>query len=287
MPSPQHVLVVDDEASIRNALRRYLEHVGHSVYVAVDGEEAVAQIGGHPELAVMLCDIRMPKMTGVELVPIALAENHDLAIIMLTAVDDPRTAIECMKLGAYDYVIKPVDFEELALRLVQALRRRELEIGRRELEAWLAKEVAVRTRELEDGAAHLQDAAVRALAALADRHDRSAGVTPTGAVVAEAARKLGKALGLRGIDLAEVVAAARLASVVDVAQVREGLAIFINYQNVIAFAQPLTDADDDPPLGRQVVSAARLYATSGLSSLESAGVLSDAVVAAARTALRD
>lgn len=281
-PQPQHVLVIDDETSIRNALRRYLEHIGHTVYTAVDGDEALGIVRRHTGLALVLCDIRMPKMTGVELVPQALAENHDLAIIMLTAVDDPRTAIECMKLGASDYLIKPVDFEELGLRIVQSLRRRELEIERRQLEAWLAREVAVRTRELEDGAAHLQDAAVRALGALADRHDRTTGAEPSGHTVAEAARKLGAAAGLTGIDLEEVVTAARLGNIMDVTEVRDGLRAFVNYENVSAFAEPLSDGDREPHLGRQVVTAARLIAASGLPGVEAATFLSEEVIAAAR-----
>lgn len=283
---PQHVLVVDDEASIRNALQRYLKHLGHTAYGAVDGEDALAQVRQHAELALMLCDIRMPKMTGVELVPLALAENHDLAIIMLTAVDDPRTAIECMKLGAFDYLIKPVDFEELGLRIDQVLRRRALEIERRQLEAWLAREVAVRTRDLEDGAAHLQTAAVRAFEALADERDRLLKVNPTGAAVADAARRLGDALGLSGLDLEEVVTAARLGGLLDVEEVRESLGAFVNYQNVVAFAEPLDAGEGPALLGCQVVAAARLLAERGAASLTKARFLSDEVIAAAREAFR-
>src|SRR5256886_6783126 len=69
---------------------------------------------------------------------------------MLTATDEPRTAIECLKLGAYDYLIKPVDLDELEMSLQSGLRQRQLEIDRRELEQWLAREVAVRTRDLEE-----------------------------------------------------------------------------------------------------------------------------------------
>src|SRR3989475_11756275 len=98
----------------------------------------------------MLSDIRMPNMSGVELVPKALAADSDLAIIMLTAIDEPRTAIECLKLGAYDYLIKPVDLDELEVSLLHALRQRQLEVDRRELEQWLAREVAGGTRELDE-----------------------------------------------------------------------------------------------------------------------------------------
>src|SRR5256884_9949621 len=113
----------------------------------------------------MLSDIRMPNMSGVELVPKALAADSDLAIIMLTAIDEPRTAIECLKLGAYDYLIKPVDLDELEMSLQSGLRQRQLEIDRRELEQWLAREGAVRTRDLEGRATVVEDGPPTALGA--------------------------------------------------------------------------------------------------------------------------
>src|SRR5437763_2123257 len=116
----------------------------------------------------MLCDIRMPGTSGVELLPKVLAQDPDLAIIMLTAIDEPRTAIECLKLGAYDYLIKPVDLDELELSLQHALRERQLEMDRRQLEQWLAREVAVRTRDLEERTTVVEDIALAALAAAGD-----------------------------------------------------------------------------------------------------------------------
>ena len=161
---PTTILVVDDEDGIRQALDRFLTRQGYRVTQAPDAAAALAAIEGvHPQA--MLCDIRMPNMSGVELLPKALAADTDLAVIMLTAIDEPRTAIECLKLGAYDYLIKPVDLEELEVSLANALRRRQLEIDRRELERWLAREVAVRTRELEERTAAIEAIALDALAA--------------------------------------------------------------------------------------------------------------------------
>jgi DNA-binding NtrC family response regulator len=158
------VLVVDDEEGIRQALERFLNRVGYHVVTAANAGEAMMRLAAdHPQA--MLCDIRMPETTGVELLPKVLAEDHDLAIIMLTAIDEPRTAIECLKLGAYDYLIKPVDLDELELSLQHALRQRQLEIDRRELEQWLAREVAVRTRDLEERTAAIEEIALDALAA--------------------------------------------------------------------------------------------------------------------------
>ncbi len=161
---PTKILVVDDEDGIRQALDRFLTRLGYRVVQAANAAEALErQATETPEL--MLSDIRMPNMTGVELVPKALAHDPDLAIIMLTAIDEPRTAIECLKLGAYDYLIKPVDLDELELSLQGALRQRQLEVERRELEQWLAREVAVRTRDLEEHTAAIGQVALDALAA--------------------------------------------------------------------------------------------------------------------------
>jgi DNA-binding NtrC family response regulator len=161
------VLVVDDEDGIRQALARFLTRLGYQVQSAANAAEALEKLAAHHPNA-MLCDIRMPETSGVELLPKVLAQDPDLAIVMLTAIDEPRTAIECLKLGAYDYLIKPVDLEELELSLQHALRQRQLEVDRRELEQWLAREVAVRTRELEERSAVVEDIALDALAAARD-----------------------------------------------------------------------------------------------------------------------
>ncbi len=161
---PTTILVVDDEDGIRQALDRFLTRQGYRVAQAPDASAALAALDQAHPLA-MLCDIRMPNMTGVELLPKALAVDTDLAVIMLTAIDEPRTAIECLKLGAYDYLIKPVDLDELEVSLSNALRRRQLEIDRRELERWLAREVAVRTRALEERTETIEGIALDALAA--------------------------------------------------------------------------------------------------------------------------
>jgi putative two-component system response regulator len=170
------VLVVDDEDGIRQALTRFLSRLGYNVQAASNATEALQLLSAHNPQA-MLCDIRMPETSGVELLPKVLAEDPDLAVLMLTAIDEPRTAIECLKLGAYDYLIKPVDLEELELSLQHALRQRQLEVDRRELEQWLAREVAVRTRELEERSAVIEEVALDALAAAKDWEGTEAALT--------------------------------------------------------------------------------------------------------------
>ena len=189
-PAGTPVLVVDDEEGIRQALTRFLTRLGYQVRAAANAAEALEQVASsHPQ--VMLCDIRMPGTSGIELLPKVLALDPDLAVVMLSAIDEPRTAIDCLKLGAFDYLIKPVDLDELELSLQHALRQRQLEVDRRELEQWLAREVAVRTRDLEDRTAAIEQIALDALAAARDWDGREAALT-----------KLAEELGAPREDLA-------------------------------------------------------------------------------------
>lgn len=165
--APYRVLVTDDDDGVRNALARFLAKVGYDV-VQADGGEAALEILAHGHFAAMLCDIRMPGMTGVELLPKVMAQDSDLAVIMLTAVGDPGSAIQCLKLGATDYLIKPVELEELSHALQYALRKRELEIERREMEQWLAREVAEKTKELNEQSRQVELLSLSILMALVD-----------------------------------------------------------------------------------------------------------------------
>src|SRR5260370_14499364 len=95
---PTTVLVVDDEEGIRQALDRFLTRLGYRVLQAAGGPEALDRQAAEQPQAI-LSDIRLPNMSGVELLPKALAPDSDLAIIMLTAIGEPRTAMTCFKLG--------------------------------------------------------------------------------------------------------------------------------------------------------------------------------------------
>ena len=163
----QRILVTDDDDGVRNALARFLQRQGYDVMQA-DGGEAALTMLKHGNFAAMLCDIRMPGMTGVELLPKVMAQDSDLAVIMLTAVGDPGSAIQCLKLGATDYLIKPVELDELAHALQYALRKRQLEIERREMEQWLAREVNEKTKELNEQARQVELLALSILQSMVD-----------------------------------------------------------------------------------------------------------------------
>jgi putative nucleotidyltransferase with HDIG domain len=142
------VLVVDDEEPIRNALRKYLKQQQFEVYTAGSAEEALQQLRLH-KVALMLSDIRMPGTSGVDLVPQALEIEPDLAILMLTAVNDATSAALCMQRGALDYLTKPIELADLGRAVQRALKRREMQLENRHLNQWLKEEVTTRTAELQ------------------------------------------------------------------------------------------------------------------------------------------
>jgi putative nucleotidyltransferase with HDIG domain len=141
------VLVVDDEEPIRTALKKFLVQQQYEVYAAGSGDEALEQLRRH-KVALMLCDIRMPGTSGIDLVPQALEVEPELAILMLTAVNDATSAALCMQRGALDYLTKPIELADLGRAVQRALKRRESLLENRHLNEWLKEEVTARTAEL-------------------------------------------------------------------------------------------------------------------------------------------
>lgn len=144
----RRILVVDDESTIRLALSRFLRVRGFEVDVAESGEAALNAVAAN-RYALMLCDLRMPGMTGLEIVPRALAIDANLGIIMLTAVNDASSATEALSSGAFDYLTKPVELPDLQSAVERAFARRTSTMERRAVDRLIREEVAARTRDLE------------------------------------------------------------------------------------------------------------------------------------------
>jgi len=142
------ILIVDDEETIRLALRKFLRSRGYEVEIAGSGDQALECLA-RESFSLMLCDVRMPGMTGVQVVPQARALDPDLAIIMLTAVNDAATATEVLSAGATDYLMKPVELADLQQAVDRALNKRAEQIEQRRLDKLIREEVALRTAELE------------------------------------------------------------------------------------------------------------------------------------------
>jgi DNA-binding NtrC family response regulator len=117
------ILIVEDDASHLEILRRHLERCGHEVEAAESAEQALSRFSRFsPHL--VLSDLRMPGMGGFELLRKLSADAPDVAVVLMTAFDDMQTAIDAMKHGAYDYLVKPLDLERLDAIVDAALEQR-------------------------------------------------------------------------------------------------------------------------------------------------------------------
>ena len=116
------ILVVDDEETVRNLLQRILEEAGYNVTSAADGEEALYQVY-QGETEVVLLDIKMPGMSGIEVLGKISTDWPDTCVIMVTAVVDTQTAVEALKMGAYDYITKPFNQNDVLQKVQKAIAK--------------------------------------------------------------------------------------------------------------------------------------------------------------------
>ena len=155
----KRLLVVDDEEGIRTALGRFLRGRGFDVHTVDAALPAIKLLEQH-RFGLLICDVRMPGMTGVELVPRAHEMDPELAIVMLTAVNDAPTATDALTHGALDYLMKPIELSDLETAVKRALHKRDLIVQQRAVERMVREEVVLRTSELEREKAALRDLTV-------------------------------------------------------------------------------------------------------------------------------
>ena len=117
MPSLQ-LLIIDDEPAIRQILSKVATDAGHTVSIAANGEEGLARLA-KGDIDVALCDIRMPDISGIDVVEKARQQGIDTLFLMMTAYASVNTAIDAMRAGAYDYMLKPLRNEDFLNRMEQ------------------------------------------------------------------------------------------------------------------------------------------------------------------------
>jgi DNA-binding NtrC family response regulator len=135
---PIAILVVDDEETLLEVLRRILEAEGYYVHTVADGAAAINVLQTLP-FDIVLLDIQMPEVDGVTVLRFIRTNLLDTQVIMLSASNEINTAVECMKLGAYDYLQKPHDNRELLASIDRALERKRLLIENKALRIELAR----------------------------------------------------------------------------------------------------------------------------------------------------
>jgi two-component system, NtrC family, response regulator AtoC len=125
LPAKEQILVVDDEANLRRVLSAQLSREGYEVHTAEDGAAGLEFLRQH-HIDLVITDLRMPRLGGMDLLREALKADPSLPVVILTAHGTVDTAVEALKLGAFDYISKPFDQDDVRLVVHKALRTRAL-----------------------------------------------------------------------------------------------------------------------------------------------------------------
>lgn len=188
-PADTRILVVDDLPVVRLSLRHILQKAGYPCQEASSVAEALSMLE-KDHIDLVLCDIEMPGgPSGKELVKALAPRIPEIAVVMVSAMDDTSLAIECIQLGAFGYVVKPFQAREILVQVSSALRRRMLEIAFRDREKVLDRKVREQTYEIRNSR---EEIALRLLSACEYRdYETGAHVRRIGLYAAEFARLLG------------------------------------------------------------------------------------------------
>jgi two-component system, NtrC family, nitrogen regulation response regulator NtrX len=134
-----HILVIDDEKSIRNTLKDILEYENHQVDLAEDGQKGLEFIQQN-HFDVILCDIKMPEMDGIEVLSQIVQINPESPVIMISGHGNIDTAVESIKKGAYDFIEKPLDLNRLLVTIKNALEKKDLIVETKRLKKKISRQ---------------------------------------------------------------------------------------------------------------------------------------------------
>jgi len=151
----RNILVVDDEEPVRRLIGYLLKTHGYPVFLAGDAREARQLLKDQP-IALLLCDVNMPGESGMDLVQSTLAEHKDIAAIMVTGLDSSVLANAAIEVGAFGYIVKPFESNEVLISVANAFRRRKLELENHFHREYLEDIVLTRTVALQQAMTRVQ-----------------------------------------------------------------------------------------------------------------------------------
>ena len=183
------ILIVDDEPHVRDVLTQSLAAEGYACRAAATAEEA-QEILLAEEFPLLICDIRLPGQSGLDLLGAVRQLFPDMAVVMITAVDDKNSAARALELGAYGYVTKPFDPNDLFFNVANALERRRAALANQKEERRLKEKVSEQTRNIR---LSQEEIALRLIAACEYRDDETgAHIRRIGLYAEAVARELGR-----------------------------------------------------------------------------------------------
>ncbi len=159
------ILIADDEEPIREVVAGLLEAQGYRCLKVGNGREALQRLSEHP-VDLVLSDMMMPEMDGLQLLSWVRTHEREVPVIMVTAMHDVSTALEAMRRGAYDYILKPFERDQLLMSVRRALEHRRLIVENRNYQKNLERLVQQRTAELKNALLQLEESYDETLEAL-------------------------------------------------------------------------------------------------------------------------
>lgn len=203
-PAPPRILIVDDDESVRDVISVLLREEGYNCVVAT-GPEMALDLAAAEETPLVISDMKMPGKDGLWLLENFRARFPDTAVIMLTGFGDTEAAVDCLRRGAVDYLLKPPKLTDLIRAIERALAKRRIELARKRYQKKLERKVRDRTTELrnalKDIATTYQNTLLALVAALDAREhetsDHSLRVVKYTAAIADK-------MGIKGTELEEI-----------------------------------------------------------------------------------
>src|SRR3989338_4437409 len=195
------LLIIEDEERMRRLLELVLQQEGYDLLLAASGEEGIKLLSEHSELDLVLTDLQLGKLSGLDVLEETKKTRPDVPVLIVTGYGTVKSAVEAMRKGAYDYISKPVDHDELKILIARALELRRLAQDNQALRAGLREQFGF-------------DQIVSRSPAMAEVKRLAAGVAQTAAtVLITGERGTGKELLARAIHYASPRAARPLVAV--------------------------------------------------------------------------
>jgi putative two-component system response regulator len=197
----EKILVVDDEANIRSILLKHFEDEGSECVASSSALDALNQMKNH-NFSLVISDVMMPGMSGIEFLRLAKKQSPETAFIMITGLMDINTAIDSLRIGAYDFITKPFELTAIRRAVSRALDRRRLLIENRFYREELERQVRERTFELNEALYDVEESYKITLEALVTALDAREHETQAHSQrVREYTLTLAQSLGLKHDDL--------------------------------------------------------------------------------------
>ncbi len=195
------VLIVDDEPAIRTLLGECVRHCGFDTSISASAKEAMTLLD-QQHFDIVISDVRMPGIDGIELLRWTAAHHRDTGVIMLSGCDDLRQAVEAMRMGALDYLQKPFQIPDVVQTLHEALRRHRERLDKAHQLVALEAQLRVKAEELRESLTQLQEASEGTLEALVTALDaREHETLAHSERVSQFTMRLAESLGVRGEEL--------------------------------------------------------------------------------------